>query len=105
MSVKYDFLLTSVQDIIIQTLNMLQADGQVEKDLTLRELYNKYLHPSALPKDDPRMWEALANGDVIGCFQFDSAVGAQAAKKIRPTNPLEMSAANGSDIGPNTLFQ
>lgn len=94
-SVKYDFLLTAVQDIIIQTIEMLQSDGIIEKDLTLREVYNKYLHPSVLPKDDEKMWEALANNDVIGCFQFDSAVGAQAAKKIKPQNPLEMADANG----------
>ena len=93
--VKYDFLLTSVQDIIIQTIELLQEDGQIEKDLSLREVYNKYLHPSVLPQDDDRMWNALANGDVLGCFQFDSAVGGQAAKKIRPRNPREMSDANG----------
>ena len=94
-SVKYDFLLTSVQDIIIQTIELLQTDEVIEKDLTLREIYNKYLHPSIIPQDDEAMWTALANGDVIGCFQFDSAVGAQAAKKIRPHNPLEMADANG----------
>lgn len=93
--VKYDFLLTSVQDIIIQTIELLQEDGQIEKDLSLREVYNKYLHPAVLPQDDDRMWNALANGDVLGCFQFDSAVGGQAAKKIRPKNPREMSDANG----------
>ncbi len=93
--VKYDFLLTSVQDIIIQTIELLQEDGQIEKDLSLREVYNKYLHPSVLPQDDDRMWNALANGDVLGCFQFDSAVGGQAAKKIRPHSALEMADANG----------
>ena len=94
-SVKYDFLLTDVQDIIIQTLNLLQADGIIEKDLSLREIYNKYLHPSVLPKDDNKMWDALANNQVVNCFQFDSPVGAQAARKIRPHSPLEMSDANG----------
>lgn len=94
-SVKYDFLLTSVQDIIIQTVELLQADGVIEQDLTLRQVYNKYLHPAVLPRDDQRMWDALANGDVLGCFQFDSSVGAQAAKKIRPNNPMEMADANG----------
>ena len=94
-SVKYDFLLTSVQDIIIKTIELLQNDNVIEKDLSLREVYNKYLHPSVLPQDDERMWEALASGEVLGCFQFDSTVGAQAAKKIRPRNPLEMADANG----------
>ena len=94
-SVKYDFLLTSVQDIIIETINLLQQDGKIEKDLSLREIYNKYLHPEVLPQDDEKMWNALAEGNVINCFQFDSAVGSQAAKKIRPQSPMEMADANG----------
>ena len=94
-SVKYDFLLTSVQDIIIQTINLLQEDNVIEKDLTLRQVYNKYLHPSVLPRDDQKMWDALANNSVVNCFQFDSSVGAQAAKRIKPRTPLEMSDANG----------
>ena len=94
-SVKYDFLLTSVQDIIIETIKLLQEDNKIEKDLSLREIYNKYLHPEVLPQDDDKMWDALANGTVINCFQFDSAVGSQAAKKIRPHTPMEMADANG----------
>lgn len=94
-SVKYDFLLTSVQDIIIETIRLLQKDNRIEKDLSLREIYNKYLHPEILPQDDEKMWKALAEGSVINCFQFDSAVGSQAAKKIKPQNPLEMADANG----------
>lgn len=94
-AVKYDFLLTAVQDIIIKTIELLQEDGAIEQDLTLRQVYNKYLHPSVIPQDDKKMWDALANGDVLGCFQFDSNVGTQAAKKIKPQTPLEMADANG----------
>lgn len=94
-SVKYDFLLTSVQDIIIQTIKLLQEDNLIEKELSLREVYNKYLHPSVLPQNDDKMWSALAKNEVLCCFQFDSAVGAQAAKKIKPKTPLEMADANG----------
>lgn len=94
-SVKYDFLLTSVQDIIIQTIKLLQNDGVWDKNLSIREIYNKYLHPEVLPLDDKKIWNALAKGSVINCFQFDSAVGSQAAKKIKPKNPTEMADANG----------
>lgn len=94
-SVKYDFLLTSVQDEIIQTIELLQKDNVIDPSLSLREVYNKYLHPSVIPQDDPAIWSALANGDVIGCFQFDSSVGAQAAKKIAPKSMMEMADANG----------
>ena len=93
-SVKYDFLLTAVQDIIIETIELLQEDGIIEK-APLREIYNKYLHPNVLPQDDMRMWKALEKGEVINCFQFEGAVGKQAAKKIKPTSPLEMADANG----------
>ena len=94
-NVKYDFLLTSVQDIIIQTIKLLQDDGLIEKDLTLRQIYDKYLHPEVLPIEDPRIWNALANGNVIDCFQFDSAVGTQGAKKVKPKTPTEMADTNG----------
>ena len=94
-NVKYDFLLTSVQDIIIQTIKLLQNDGLIEKDLTLRQIYDKYLHPEVLPIEDSRIWDALANGNVIDCFQFDSAVGTQGAKKVKPRTPTEMADTNG----------
>ena len=67
-SVKYDFLLTAVQDIIIKTIDLLQADEVIDPKLSLREVYNKYLHPSILPQNDKKMWDALANNSVIGCF-------------------------------------
>ena len=94
-SVKYDFLLTSVQDIIIKTIDLLQADEVIDPKLNLREVYNKYLHPNVLPIDDERIWDALAAGDVLGVFQFEGTVGQQAAKKIKPHNALETADANG----------
>lgn len=94
-SVKYDFLLTSVQDIIIKTIDLLQADEVIDPKLNLREVYNKYLHPNVLPTDDERIWDALAAGNVLGVFQFEGAVGQQAAKKIKPHNALETADANG----------
>ena len=101
---KYDFLVTEVQDKIIQTINFLQENNKIEKDLTLRQVYNKYLHPGVLPLDDEKIWDALDNASVINTFQFDSPVGIQAAKTLKPRNILEMSDANGSAIGPYTLF-
>ncbi len=94
-SVKYDFLLTAVQDIIIETIDLLQADEVIDPTLSLREVYNKYLHPNVLPQNNDKMWDALAKGSVLGVFQFEGSVGAQAAKKIKPHNPLEMADANG----------
>ena len=94
-SVKYDFLLTSTQDMIAKTIDLLQKDNVIDKTLSLREVYDKYLHPSVLPQNDSRLWKALAEGSVLNIFQFDGQVGAQAAKKIKPQSMLEMSDANG----------
>ena len=92
---KYDFLVTEVQDKIVQTIKLLQESNKIDKDLTLREVYDKYLHPEVLPLEDKRIWKALQNNSVLNVFQFDSDVGSQAAKKIKPTNILEMADANG----------
>ena len=92
---KYDFLVTEVQDKIVETIRLLQKYNKIDSNLTLREVYNKYLHPEVLPLDNKNIWEALQNNSVLNVFQFDSDVGSQAAKKIKPTNILEMADANG----------
>ena len=92
---KYDFLVTEVQDKIVETIRLLQKYGKIDKSLTLREVYDKYLHPEIIPVDDEKCWKALANNEVLNVFQFESDVGSQAAKKIKPKNILELADANG----------
>jgi len=92
---KYDFLVTEVQDKLVQAIKLMQADNVLEPNLSLRAIYDKYFHPNVIPLEDPKIWEALGNVSVLNTFQFDSQVGAQAAKKIRPHNVLEMADANG----------
>ena len=92
--VKYDFLVTEIQDVITQCLHILQENEQIENDLSLRELYNKYLHPDILPIEDDKMWETLHKGKVLKLFQFDSQVGGQTVKTLRPTTPYEMANCN-----------
>ena len=92
---KYDFLVTEVQDKITECVRLLQQNNEIDSKLTLREVYDKYLHPEVLPIEDNRIWEALKKNSVLNIFQFDSDVGSQAAKKIEPRSILEMSDANG----------
>lgn len=92
---KYDFLVTEVQDKIAQAIKFLQEDGEIESDLTLRQVYDKYFHPSVLPIEEDKYWKALHNNQVLNCFQFDSDVGSQAAKKIKPMSIMELADANG----------
>lgn len=90
---KYDFLVTEISDKIIKCFELLVAD-KVIPDLSLRELYNKYIHPEVMDTTDQRIWDHLAAGDVLDVFQFSTGVGLAIAKKLKPQNPMEMTAAN-----------
>lgn len=92
---KYDFLLTEVQDKIAQCIKFLQEDGQIESDLSLKEVYDKYFHPDVLDIEDKEVWNNIKNGSILNIFQFDSDIGAQAAKRIAPSSMVELADANG----------
>ena len=92
---KYDFLVTEVQDKIVETINLLQQDNKIDPSLSLKEVYDKYLNPEELPIDNAEIWKLLQENSIINIFQFDSDVGSQAAKKIKPSSILEMTDANG----------
>jgi DNA polymerase-3 subunit alpha len=90
---KYDFLVTEISDKIIKCFDLLIEDNIIE-DIGLRNLYNKYIHPEVIDTTDSRIWEHLAAGDVMDVFQFSTGVGLAIAKKLKPQNPMEMTAAN-----------
>jgi len=92
--VKYDFLVTEICDKIINCIELLQKDNEIPADLSLRAAYEKYLHPEVINLKDERVWKALSEGSVLDVFQFNSDVGLQAAKQIKPNNPIEMMMAN-----------
>ena len=92
---KYDFLVTSVQDMLTQTIQFLQDDGELPQDWTLREIYDEYLHPEVLDIKDKKTWDNIKNGRILSCFQFDSDIGSQGIKKVQPNDILELSNTNG----------
>lgn len=92
--VKIDALVTEVQDMICECIKMLQEHNFMDRNLTLRECYNKYLHPDVLPVKDNKIWEAMHNNQVLKCFQFEGQVGEQAMKLLKPTSPVEMANVN-----------
>ena len=92
---KYDFLVTEVQDKITECIRLLQKDNVIDSNLSLKEVYNKYLHPSILPIDDEKTWSVIQQASSLDLFQLDSDIGRQGAKKIKPTNIEELSAVNG----------
>ena len=90
---KYDFLVTEISDKIIKCFDLLQADG-VLPQMGLRDMYNKYIHPEVIDTTDTNIWNHLAAGDVLDVFQFSTGVGLAIAKKLKPKDPMEMTAAN-----------
>ena len=90
---KYDFLVTEISDKIIKCFDLLQADG-VLPQMGLRDMYNKYIHPEVIDTTDTNIWSHLAAGDVLDVFQFSTGVGLAIAKKLKPKDPMEMTAAN-----------
>lgn len=92
--VKYDFLVTEICDKLTIAVNLLQKDSLIEPDLSLREVYNKYLHPDVIDLNNQKIWDALSNGEVLDVFQFSTGVGLATAKQVKPQNPTDMLNAN-----------
>lgn len=111
-STKFDFLVTAIEDKILQTIEFLQEDGLIEPNLTLKQAYDKYLHPDVLPiNDSPEVWKAIQEASVLDLFQLDSDIGRQGAKKVKPNSMIELSSVNGlirlmnSDQGAETWLE
>ena len=92
--VKIDALVTDIMEKITQCLLILQEQGEIEQNLSLKELYDKYLHPDVLPASDDKIWDAIDNLQVLSLFQFATQVGSQAIKKMQPRSLKELSALN-----------
>ena len=67
---KMDILVTEIQDKIVQTIKLLQENNEIESNLTLREVYNKYLHPDVLPLEDKDTWTAIQSASTLDLFQL-----------------------------------
>lgn len=92
--VKFDFLVTEICDKISNAIILLQKDGYFSEDDSLRTIYESTFHPEVINLGDQRIWEAISSGNIMDIFQFNSSVGLQAAKAIKPKNPIELTMAN-----------
>ena len=93
-SVKFDFLVTEVQDKIVETINLLQESNEIEPELSLREAYDKYFHPDVLPLNEEKYWKVIQQAAVLDLFQLDSPIGRQGARQVKPENMIELSSTN-----------
>lgn len=92
---KYDELTVQALDKIHTCVNLMMEDDVMNWQGTLRNTYNKYLHPDVINYTDKKMWDDLCEGKVPSCFQFDTPQGSQAVAAIHPHSLAEISAANG----------
>ncbi len=90
---KYDALTIEALDKIRTALDLLIEDNLIEWQGSLKETYNKYLHPDVLDYSE-EIWKASSTGEVINLFQFDTITGGQAIHKVKPNSLVEAASAN-----------
>ena len=92
--VKFDFLVTEQMDIVAQCIQLLQENGYMDKNLTLRQAYDKYVHPNKLPLEDDKLWDVIDSTNVLALFQLNTAVGGNVVRQLLPRNVEELTACN-----------
>ena len=90
--VKMDMLTVEAADKIHKTMDYLLKYGKIEWQGSLKETYNKYLHPDVLEYNDPKMWEILPT--IYSVFQFDTPISSKTLTATRPHSVMDLSAAN-----------
>jgi len=75
-------------------MDMLVEAGHMEWQGSLRATYDKYLYPDVLEYENKEMWSWVEKNYVTDLFQFDTAVGLQAAQRIKPKSLIELATAN-----------
>ena len=91
---KYDFLSITSLDRIRTAMDLLLENNKIEWQGSLKETYNKYLHPDVLEMEAPEMFEMLYQGEIISAFQFETPTGRATLEKVNARNFEEISAAN-----------
>lgn len=92
--IKYDLLTIEALDKIRETLNLLLEFDKVKWQGSLKETYKNYIHPDVIEYKDAEMWVKMGKGEVIDLFQFNTQIGVETAKKVKPANLHETSIAN-----------
>lgn len=93
-SVKIDLLATLNLTRMRTCLDLLITQGYVKQYPTLRETYEQAIGVYKLDRKNPKMWERLANNEILSVFQFDTPQGIQGISLARPDSIEEMAALN-----------
>lgn len=93
-NVKIDLLATLNLTRMRTCLDLLVQYGYIEKKATLRETYEAAIGVYNLDRENPEMWQMLAENKILSVFQFDTPQGIQAISLAKPTSIEEMAALN-----------
>jgi len=91
---KFDFLSIEALDVIRTTLDLLIKDKYIQSEPTLKQTYDKYIHPDVLDYKTVDMWNKVANREILKLFQFETDIGGQCAEKAKPLNLIELTTIN-----------
>lgn len=92
--VKIDLLATDNLTRMRTCLDLLIKYKYLEPGETLKETYEKAIGVYNLERENPKMWELLAEGKILSCFQFETAQGAQGIALSRPNSVEDLAALN-----------
>lgn len=71
-NMKLDFLSINALEKIRCCLDLLIKHEKIKPEPTLRETYNKFLHPDVLEFNNEEMFKLLYDGHIIDAFQYDT---------------------------------
>lgn len=93
-ALKFDCLYTEIQTKFMKCVELMLNAGVIEWQGTLRDTYNKYLHPDAINLTDPLLYERLSNLAFGQIFQFEGVSGENCIRRTKPQSVKELGAAN-----------
>lgn len=91
---KIDLLSIEALDKIRACLDLLLEYGYIDFEGSLKKTYDSALHPNVLEYDNLEMWDLASKNEILDLFQFNTAVGAESAKRVKPQSIIEMSSTN-----------
>lgn len=91
---KLDFLTVECLDRIRKCMDIMVEDKVLIWQGSIKETYNKYLHPDVIDYDSPILWKMLRSGEIIDAFQYDSVQGVNAISIIEPNTFQQLCDGN-----------
>jgi len=93
-NMKFDLLTIEALDKIRVTMDKLIKNNLMEWQGSIRNTYNKYLHPNVIDIENQRVYDLIGSDSITDLFQFSTEIGIETVKKVKPTNLIELAAAN-----------